>query len=264
MKLSLPTNALAACALSAALVSTPFPSIAVSLEEAVGEVVAATEPFIKAQDAAAVGSFETKLIDTLLTAKPAELGKTIDAGIDVFLSLPKDKVASLTETVKSAAAQAKPGGCSSTIVPAPPFIPAAQRKLFASSEAVAAADPAKVKAFADAAGPALKALDGLGSGETICLPPTETLNKLALNQIDISTAADPDAVKAFEKQSKVAGKTIPLAKLSGLLPEAKKLPGIRTAMTGDELKDQKRLRAALPVLQQKVAQMAKERAMYGP
>ena len=139
--------------------------------------------------------------------------------------------------------------------------PEALLSKFAKSEAVAAADPAKVKAFADASAPIFKAIP---KSATICLPPAPLLEKLALSQLELGGTADAGKVKAFEAASKAAGKTIPTSKLLSLAPEAKKLPGIRTAMTGAELADQKRLRAALPVLEQKLQQAAKERARYGP
>ena len=239
-------------ALSTLLAVSPPAHAKVTLEAAVAEQVEASYPFLAAQKAETFAPFEEKLIGTLLSAKPEELGKTIDAGIDVFLSLPSDKVAALTAVLKEASASATAGGCTNQ-VPSP--VPKSIVSKFASSDAVKAADPAKVQAFVNAAGPALKALP---TGDTICLPPVPVLTKLAMVQIDVGTSADPDLIKEFDKLSKKAGKSIPTSKLAGILPDAKKLPGIRTAATGEELSQQKRLRAASTVLEKAVAQAAKD------
>ena len=242
-------NVAAGIALSTLLAVNPPAYAAVTLEAAVNEVTEAAYPFLVAQKAETFAPFEEKLFGALLSAKPDELGKTIDAGIDVFLSIPADKVAALNAVLKEASTAATASGCEN-VVPSP--VPKSVLSKLASSDAVAAADPAKVKAFSDAAGPVLKSLP---TGDTICLPSVEILNKLTLTQIDVGASADVDLVKTFDKLSKKAGKTIPTAKLGGLLPDAKRLPGIRTAQTGAELAQQKRLRAATPVLEKQVAQL---------
>lgn len=244
-------DAFAASALSALLLTAP--ANALTLEKAVGDVTEAAYPFLKAQKVETVRPFEERLVDTLLAAKPAKLAEAVNTGIDVFLALPPEKLTSLTEAVKTASASAKLSNECESIVPSP--APAELLDRFARSEAVAAADALKVKAFGDAAGPALKALP---RGETICLPPVDALNKLALSQIEIGLSVDPVKVKAFDAASKAAGKTIPATQLLPLVGDAKKLPGIRTAQTGQELSDQKKLKAAVPVLEQTVRQIAKD------
>ena len=176
---------------------------------------------------------------------------------DVFLSLPSDKVSGLTELIKTASAAAqKTDGCDA-LIPSP--VPPAIISKFTSSSAVAAADPAKVKAFADKAGPAVKALP---KQEMICLPPIATLEQFSLAQLDLAGSADPDLVKAFDSSSKLAGKTIPASKLIGLAGPAKKLPDIKTAANGEELAQQKRLKAAGGALEKALKKASKEALGY--
>ena len=255
-------RAVASAALSALLVVTPMPAPAeVTLEQAATEIAEATYPFLQAQTAEVWAPFENKLVDILLAGKPSELANTFNLGIDVVLSLPPAKLNALNDVVVAAAATAKPsGGCASTVPsPAPKEIVAKLK----NSEAIAATDPERIKALASAAGPALKAVGDVASGATICLPPVEQLSKLSLLQVDILKSVDLSKAKDFDKASKVAAKTIPVSQLTSLLPDARKLPGIRTAASGDELKQQKRLKAAVPVLEDMIKKILKERVRFG-
>ena len=66
-----------------------------------------------------------------------------------------------------------------------------------------------------------------------------------------------------EKKRMQAAKTIPASKLGGLLPAARKLPGIRTAANSVELKQQQKLKAAVGVLNDKVKKIILEKNRYG-
>ena len=256
-------QAVASAALAALLVAGPAqPALAdTSLEAAINEVNEATYPFIKAQKQETWQPFESKLLDTLLLAKPSALSATIDSGIDVFLSLPPAKIQALNDVVKTAAATAKLTDSCSAVVPSP--APAALVKRLAASEAVQGASPEKIKAFGDAAGPALKAVGQVAAGDSICLPPVSELNKLSLLQIDVIQSVDVAKGKEFDKLSQAAAKTIPAAKLGGLLPDARKIPGIKTAANSEELKQQQRLKAAVGELNNKVKKIIQDKVRFG-
>jgi len=202
---------------SASLVATPLPALAAaSLNEVIVEVSETSYPIIKSLKAETFGPFCDKIGNLLLSIKPDKLGKSIELGVDVFTSLPPEKIDAFSATVKDAFANEKVDSC--TLVPLPPASLADRFKAVATEKV----DASKLKEFDDKWGPTLGALAKTDSA--ICLPPVATLDKLALSQAELGRAFDPTAAGRFGTYvGPVLKSTFTIGKVLPLLTDAKQL-----------------------------------------
>jgi len=184
-------TALVAAFCSAQLLgAAPAALAAPTLPEAIVETSEAAYPILKALPKDTFPPFSAKLADLFLGIKPDKLAKSLDLGIDVFLSVPDEKVTAFNGVVKEAFDGLKTDSCD--LVPLPPK---ATVDKFTSSEALAAVDAAKLKAFDDKWGPTLKALPKTDAA--ICLPAAEKLDKLALAQAQVGKSFGKEEAKKF-------------------------------------------------------------------
>ena len=146
---------------SALLVAGP-PAHA-GLTEAITEAADASYPIIRAAGRAeAFAPFANRLTSLVLSASPASLAKTVDAGLDVFLSIPGAKVDATAEALASAVGGLQPATCE--LFP----LPTELMERVARSDALAAADQAKLKAVNERSLAALRAVPK--RDDAFCLP----------------------------------------------------------------------------------------------
>jgi len=209
---------------AASLLTTPIATPAISLNDAIIDVSESSYPIIKALSADRFGPFCNKLGGLILEINPDKLGRSIDLAIDVFNSVPAEKLDAFSGTVKEAFAKEKTDSC--TLVPLPPTS-LAERFGTVAKEKVGSD---KLKAFDDKWGPTLGALSKTESA--ICLPPVETLNTLALAQADLARSFSPEASGRF------GGYVTPVLKskftLGAILPIAKDAEKLAPTATNAE------------------------------
>lgn len=167
--------------LAAALLTTP-PALAAppsqpTLDDAILEVSRTSYPIIKALRTESFVPFTEKLGDLFLGLPPDKLGTTIALGAEVFNSVPDETVSAFNAVVKDAFADLKTDSC--TLVPLPS---ATTAEAFAKLASISV-EPTQLKAVRAKWGPVLEALPTTGNG--ICLPPVETLDRLALAQAEV-------------------------------------------------------------------------------
>jgi len=202
---------------SASLLAVVPPALAApTLNEAIVEVSQTSYPIIKALKAETFVPFSEKIAKLILDIKPDKLGKSIDLGVDAFLSVPPEKLAALNTVVKDSFAGLEASSC--TLVPLPSSAAASKFK----DVATASVDAAKLKAFADAYGPALAALPKTETA--ICLPSADALDKLSLAQADVGRSFGAEESKKFAAYATPALKgSVSIGKVLPLLDDAKKL-----------------------------------------
>ena len=204
---------------SASLLTSPLPAVAApTLNEAIVEVSETSYPIIKALREETFVPFSEKAGGLLLDIKPEKLGRSIGLGIDVLVSAPPEKLDTFKGVVKDAFSGLDPASC--TLVPLP------SKALADKFQAVAAEQVAadKLKAFGDAYGPALKSLAKTDGNTAICLPPVETLDKLALAQAELARSFGADESTRFAQYTTpVLKSSITLGKVLPLVNDAKKL-----------------------------------------
>ena len=206
--------------ISAALLATP-PALAApsqpTLDDAIVEVSQTSYPIIKALRAETFVPF-TEKIGELIIARltPQELSTTIALGIDVFNSVPGETVSAFTAVVKDALANLKTDSC--TLVPLPSATTANAFVKIARSNV----DSAKLSGLTAKWGPAVEALPT--TGKAICLPPVETLDRLALAQADIGRSFGGEESRRLGKYAKpVFALGITIDDALPLLADAKRL-----------------------------------------
>ena len=155
---------------SASLLCTPHSVSAATLEEAIVEVSETSYPIIKALRPETFRPFSEKVANLILDIKTVKLGPSISAAADVFNSVPAATRTEFTGVVKDAFENLRTDSC--TLVPLPP--PNIVERF--SAIATETVDPAKLKAFEAAWGPALGAL--AKTDDAICLPPVATLERV--------------------------------------------------------------------------------------
>jgi hypothetical protein len=178
------------CSASLSFSMAPANAVPPSIESVIVESTEAAYPIIGALDEGFPG-FTELLGKIILDIGPKKLGPAIDRGVDVFNSVPDEKVKAFNGVVKEAFAGLSTDSC--TLVPLPSS-KAASRFTSMAQETVS---QAKLKEFSDKYGSTLAALAKTDS--KICLPSKDNLNKLALAQADIGRAFDYDKVNAFSK-----------------------------------------------------------------
>lgn len=233
-------RALTAALCTSLLLSEPA-TAASGVDQAIAEAADASYPILKA--ASRLETFTpiaTRTVDLLLSAAPAELTKAVDAGLDVFLSIPADKVSATTALLDEASAS------TCELFPLPP---ASLVERVTQSSAFAAVDTAKLKAVNEQS---LKAVRKLQRDSAICLPPRASLPALAAAQADALASADEAAVAAFRTQAQAALKSIPMSK------RVKELPALQTEVVQvGELPERKRFKASLAAIE--TAQVAERK-----
>lgn len=131
-------KAAAAMAMSAMLVVTQqwrhINSATKDLTEAAQPIIASLKSPISSKD--------------VMNVDPKEIVKTIDAGLDAFLSVPPEKFKTLVRALKAATSEAA-GATKECNLSCLPSLAASERVAAAAANALACADQAKLKAFAD-------------------------------------------------------------------------------------------------------------------
>lgn len=184
-------QAAVAAALSSCLLS-PLPANA-DLGSAAIEFTDAAYPIIGSLKAKQVAPLTGKAIGVALTASPQEIIKTVDAGLDAFLSVPPEKFISTVKALKAATAQAT-SASSCNLICMPP-LDLSEKVGASAADALASADKAKVKAFAD------QAIKTLNSADKLALVPlladgAKFAGTLNPGDVAKATAAGLEVVKA--------------------------------------------------------------------
>merc|ERR1719162_1657148 len=236
---------LAAACSASLLAGVPHQAIAApSLNEAIVEVSQTSYPILKALKAETFVPFSAKIGKLVLDIAPDKLGKSIELGVDVFLSVPPEKLAALNGVVKDSFAGLEATSC--TLVPLPS---AASANTF-QEVATATVDAAKLKAFAEAYGPTLSALPRTEAA--ICLPPSAALEKLSLAQAEVGRSFGAAESKAFAAYTTPVLKgAVTISKVFPLLDDAKRLA---PSATGQE-------KAAFQAAGKRIESAAKGEAM---
>lgn len=228
----------ALCALwcSALLLSGGPAAQASELDDAFTAAADASFPIITAVRPDAMD----RLTKIAAQASPVELGKAVELGIDVALSVPSDSAGAAAAGLSTAFSGISPATCQ--LFPLPPA--------GSFDRALLGVDPAKLQA----ARLALAKLPGREGG--VCVPPRERLPPLVLSQRDALKAAEPTKVVAFQAQAQLALKTVPagvrlgefgaLQAQVGELPERRRLKAALAAADAARAAEEARRRAALP------------------
>lgn len=148
----------AAMAVSAMLIATPAYA---DTAGAIKDFTDAAYPIIGSLKKDTVGPLTGKAIQVALTAPPKEIIKTIDAGLEAFLSTDPDKFLKAVKALEVATTEAS--AASSCNLVCLPSIEAAENVGAAAGEALGTADKAKVKAFADQAFKLVNSVDKLAA-----------------------------------------------------------------------------------------------------
>jgi len=217
------------CAGTAQAAVTPgYPN----LPAAIVETSQASYPILKALPKDTFPPFADKIGNIVLGIKPEKLAKSIDLGIDMYLSVPQEAVTTFNGALKDAFGDLKPDNCDLVPLPSPAFV-----SKVASSEALAQVDAAKLAAFNEKWGASLSALSKTDTA--ICLPSPEKLEKLALAQADIGRSFGAAEAKKFNEYFGAAAKgSIQPAKVLPLVGEGQK------QTMGASLKERQRFKAA--------------------
>jgi len=202
--------ALLAALCAASLQMAPMPALAApTVNEAIVEVSQASYPILKALKSETFGPFSEKVSNLILDIRPEKLGKTIDLAVDVFNSVPPEKVKTFDSAVKVAFEGLSPTSCS--LVP----LPSASITPKFSAVAASKVDPSKLKEFDEKWGGIITALPKTEAA--ICLPPVDKLTDLALAQAEIGRAFGSEESQRFTgyttpllKSSFTLGKVLPL------------------------------------------------------
>ena len=213
--------AAAAVSISLAPPNLPQPAWAgypESIESAITELAQSSHPILKAQTADTFPKFTNSIGELVLKkVKPDKLGRSLDLGIDAFLSVPPEKIKALEKALQSEFADLKTDSCD--LVPLPPSSLADK---FRSSDAAKSVSADKWKRFDDLYGGSLAALSRTET--SICLPPPESLAKLSLAQAEVGKSFGRAEAKAFGKYTGATLKTsLGLSDVMGLANDAKKL-----------------------------------------
>ena len=127
----------------ASLISQP--ANAATIQEASISFADATYPIVKSLKARQVSPLATKLTGLAITGNPTEIIKTIDTGLDAFLSVPPERFFAAARALKVGSAQAA-AVQKCELVCLPP-IDTVERFASAAGDALSVADPLKLKQF---------------------------------------------------------------------------------------------------------------------
>jgi len=244
----------AACSLLVFTTAAPasaVPSLAQlheSVEFAAMKVAQSADPVLRSIHRSQAESVSVKIDRSLLKANPDELQRTVDLGLETLLALPEGRVKEAAESL-GATFDLPPDQCSDRL-PLP-------RSMALVRLRDAASDPAKLAVAQKALKPLARAIRpevSADEGAYICLPPRAALERLAVEQIDLASAADLSKRQALEAQARAALRTVPPQDAVALLAEQTKL---------GELPQRQRFKAACAKLDaagQAEARRAKEAA----
>lgn len=144
-KVSNPAKAaVVAGALGAMLAGAP-PAFAGSATEAAVNLADAAYPIVGDLQAKTVAPLTGKVVSLALTSDSKNIIKTIDMGLDAFLSSDSGKFIATVKALKAATAEAS--GASSCNLVCLPSVGAAENVAKAAADALGTADGGKVKAF---------------------------------------------------------------------------------------------------------------------
>jgi len=200
------------------------------MNDVIIDVTEKSFPVLKALRADQLVPFTERVGDLVLSLPRAELSMTIATGVDMFNSVPDEKMGAFNAVVKEEFANLKTDSC--TLIPLPSATTANAFVTFASTNV----DSAKLSDFRSKWGPALGSLPTTGSA--ICLPPVESLDRLALAQAEIGRSFGRVESRQLSKYinpkdgllTQSAALAIPVPDALSLLADAKRL----TAATGPE------------------------------
>jgi len=202
-----------------------------TFQEASTDVAMAAYPLVQSLQAKNVAPLASKTVALAATGDPKDIIKTIDAGLDAFLSVPPDRFFDTARTLKAAASTASSADrCNLVCMPPKEQVEAVVTK---ASDALTVTNPDKLKTFifqgamslasgerqqyAGVLAEALKFSLSLDKGDLSRLKEGGTALVLA---IDNAQAAAPPAklptVKAFPKNRAIEDKALELA--DGLYP----------------------------------------------
>lgn len=209
---------LAAMCTALVVLGTDPSQATMNINDAIIESSHASYPILKALDATKLAPISEKIGGILLDIDPEKLARSIDLGLNLYNSVPPEKVTSFNAVVEEAFGALKTDACD--LVPLPPIYLVDKLQ---SSKAVSLADPNKFKAFDEKWGRTLKLLPKTES--SICLPSVDSLEKLALAQADVgrSLVSSPEAPRfakytvSMLKSSVPPAKVVPLIKLADQL-----------------------------------------------
>mmetsp|Transcript_16412 Transcript_16412/g.30192 ORF Transcript_16412/g.30192 Transcript_16412/m.30192 type:complete len:270 (-) Transcript_16412:201-1010(-) len=147
-------RAIVGAALAAMLAAQPAFG---GIPEAAKDFTDAAYPLIGSLKKDTVAPLTSKAVEVALTASPQEIIKTIDAGLDAFLSTNPEKFISTAKVLKEATAEAsKATNCNLLCLPS---LETSEKVGAAAADALSTADPAKVSAFANQAIKAFNSVD---------------------------------------------------------------------------------------------------------
>jgi len=184
-------DALCTILVAASLLSSP-PALAAqppTINDAIVEVSQTSYPIIKALRVETFVPFTEKLGDLLLGLPQEQIGTTIALGIDVLNSVPDETLSIFQAAVKDGLGNLKTDSC--TLAPLPSATSAKAFVAIANSNV----DSAKLREFRAKWGPVVEALPTTVSA--ICLPPVETLDKLALAQAEVGRSFGSEESRRF-------------------------------------------------------------------
>lgn len=152
-------KAAAAFALCAMLIAQP--AHAAGIDAAVKDFTDAAYPIIGGLKKEVVAPLTGKALAVALTASPKEIIKTIDLGLDAFLSTPPEKFLATVKALKAATAEA--ATASSCNLVCLPSLEAAEKVGAAAADALGSVDKEKLKAFTGEALTLVNSVDKLSA-----------------------------------------------------------------------------------------------------
>lgn len=222
---SFPAEIFAAGIISSAFILNPAPAVAADavsgtpLEAPIVQISEAAWPVFNAlpEVAPLAGKFLSVIDQKIPAAKATD---ALNKGIDAFLAIPDDKIATFATTL-SASSYGGVSGDSCSAIPGTQST-AAQ---FASLSAVKGVDSTKLKSLETKYASANKAVTKTTSGD-ICLPASEKgLEALWIGQTELTLNIPKAESVAFAGSLKTALSSVPAPEWLRLLPDVKKTIG---------------------------------------
>jgi len=183
-------DAIAATMIAAMLVATPAFA---GVPEAAKDLTDASYPIIASLKKDTVGPLASKAVGVALTASPQEIIKTIDAGLDAFLSTPADKFIATVKVLKAATAEAATASSCNLICM--PSLETSEKVGVAAADALSQADPAKLKAFANQAIKLVNSADKMAAAPLL-MDGAKFAGSLNPGDVSKATAAALEVAKA--------------------------------------------------------------------
>jgi hypothetical protein len=221
-------HAAAICVAGTLFLGQPYPAVAVSdeifgaLETAIVDASDATYPVLKALTSDTLSPLANKVASIVTKKIPArKLTIAFESAVDALLSIPDDKLAKFTTTVKESYQGISSNDCS--VIP----FPLDAANMVQSSEAVSKLDSAKVKQVTEKLSALTQAVPYSSSGATggICLPTMQGLEQIWIGQTQLLVSIPTPIKQQLASQTGPALKSVPNADLLRVLPDVKKIIG---------------------------------------